>query len=489
MPRPLVRLALTAGLILALPVLGMTAPRPAVAAQEPAFRAGAHAEDVTPRSFPISMNGQMQDQVARKAFDRLHARALVLDDGRAAIAMVVVDSCLIDRELMDEAKRRAAEATGIPASRMLISATHSHTAPAVVGVFQTEPDVAYRAFLTERIAAAVAKAHANREPAQVGWGLGRDAEMVHSRRWLMKPGKAIRNAFGGTVEDRAQMHPGNQNPDALRPTGPIDPAIGLLSVRTPEGRPIAMLANYGMHYVGVGIEGGTCSADYFGRFCGLIEKELGTADAAHPFVAILGNGTSGESYCQDLTRPRQAEKDLDHVAASVAKNALDAYRQIEHRPHAPIVMRETLVRLGRRLPGADELSRAKALYDTVKAEGRPARTLDEIYAREAVLLAAGKPDTELKLQAIRVGDLGIAAIPCEVYAETGLALRAVSPMAVTFTLPLANGYDGYLPPPEQFPLGGYTTWRARSSCLEPLAEPKIKATLSAMLSEVARAVE
>jgi hypothetical protein len=478
MSRPLARCALVLGLTFG--ALG------AGRADEPRFRAGAHAEDVTPATFPISMNGQMHDQVAQRAFDRLHARALVLDDGARTIALVVVDSCMIDRGLMDAAKRRAAEATGIPVSQMLISATHSHTAPAVVGVFQTEPDAAYRAFLTERIAAAIAKAHANREPAEVGWGLGRDETMVFCRRWLMQPGKAPRNAFGGTADDRAQMHPGHQNPDAIRPTGPVDPAIGLLSVRTPEGRPIALLANYGMHYVGVGIAGGSCSADYFGRFCDLVEKELGTEGAKHPFVALLANGTSGESYCQDYARPRQSEKNLDFVAASVAKNALDAYRAIAHRPYAPIVMREALLRLDRRMPDADELARAKVVYDAVKAEGRPARTLDEIYARETVLLAAGAPDTEVKLQAIRVGDLAVAAIPCEVYAETGLALRAVSPAAVTFTLPLANGYDGYLPPPEQFPLGGYTTWRARSSCLETLAEPKIRATLSTMLSEVAR---
>src|SRR5689334_17365609 len=76
-------------------------------ADEPkAFRAGAYAADITPTRFPISMNGQMRDRPARSALDRLHARCLVLDDGKAPVAIVVVDSCMISRPIFDEAKRR-----------------------------------------------------------------------------------------------------------------------------------------------------------------------------------------------------------------------------------------------------------------------------------------------------------------------------------------------------------------------------------------------
>jgi hypothetical protein len=83
----------------------------------------------------------------------------------------------------------------------------------------------------------------------------------------------------------------------------------------------------------------------------------------------------------------------------------------------------------------------------------------------------------LIIQALRVGELGIAAVPCEVFAETGLAIKQHSPFKPTFTIELANGYDGYLPTPEQHRLGGYETWRARSSFLEPQAAPKIFDTL------------
>src|SRR5438046_9895880 len=122
-----------------LAVLGLLAP--AAGAQEKAvFRAGAYAMDVTPTKYPISINGGMQDRQAKGAHDPLHARCLVLDDGATRIALVVVDSCMIPRDVADAAKLKAQKLTGIPPERMLISATHTHTAPTLSGVFQSDPD-------------------------------------------------------------------------------------------------------------------------------------------------------------------------------------------------------------------------------------------------------------------------------------------------------------------------------------------------------------
>jgi hypothetical protein len=112
------------------------------------------------------------------------------------------------------------------------------------------------------------------------------------------------------------------------------------------------------------------------------------------------------------------------------------------------------------------------------------RTIPEVYAKEAVYLH-DEPRREMKLQAIRVGDLGITAIPDEVYAITGLKLKAQSPFELTMNIELANGSEGYIPPPEQHALGGYTTWPARTAGLEVQAEPKIVAAMLTLLEQVA----
>ena len=109
----------------------------------------------------------------------------------------------------------------------------------------------------------------------------------------------------------------------------------------------------------------------------------------------------------------------------------------------------------------------------------------EIYARETVLLSEYPSEVPLILQAMRVGDLAITAIPCEVFVEIGLDLKRESPFSRTFTMELANGYNGYLPTEEQHGYGGYETWRARSSYLEVTAADKITEAILELLREVA----
>jgi neutral ceramidase len=188
-------------------------------------------------------------------------------------------------------------------------------------------------------------------------------------------------------------------------------------------------------------------------------------------------------HCYDYSKPKQ-DVTIDSVADSVAHAALKAYKTITYRDRAPLTVRESRMRLKLRLPDGDEVARAKEVL--AKAAGRSLQGLGEIYAREAVLLSEGPGAVEFKLQAMRIGELGIAAIPCEVFSETGLAIKSGSPLKPTFTIELANGYNGYLPPPERHALGGYETWRARSSCLEVDAEPKIRAEVLRLLDEVSR---
>ena len=125
------------------------------------------------------------------------------------------------------------------------------------------------------------------------------------------------------------------------------------------------------------------------------------------------------------------------------------------------------------------------LLEKLLAKAKKLTTLPEIYARETVLLAKYPPKVKVILQAIRIGELGIVATPCETFVEIGLEVKKQSPRRPTFTIELANGYNGYLPTPEQHQLGGYETWRARSSYLEVNASRRITATVLELLHAVA----
>lgn len=454
---------------------------PAVAAgrDEPRLRAGAYAQDVTPEKFPISVNGHMTDRKATTAHDPLHARCLVLDDGRTRVALVVVDSCMIPQELCDAAKRLAEKRTGIPASHILISATHTHTAPTVAGVFQSEPDADYVRFLTEKIAAGIEQAHSRLAPARVAWAVGREPNQVFNRRWKMKPGSIGPDPFGNRT-DRVKMNPPRASPELVEPAGPTDPSVPVLALRTADDRPLALYANYSLHYVG---DLPPLSADYFGVFAGVMAQKLGGGAG---FMAALSNGSSGDINNIDFRSPapkRQPGEQSRLVAEAVADAALQALETARYRDQVRLACANSSVTLPVRKPTPAEIARAEQILE--KARGRELRGLEEFYARETVLLAKYPDTVTVPLQVVRVGEFALAAIPCEVFVEIGLAIKKTSPFPVTAVVSLANGYYGYLPTPEQHALGGYETWRARSSFLGVESSVVIEKELAQLLKIVA----
>jgi hypothetical protein len=448
------------------------------------FRAGAATSNITPW-LGVSLNGGMSDRKATHVHDELHARCLVLDDGKTRLAIAVCDMCMIPREVMDQAKEFVQKETGLPGENILISATHTHEAPTAAGVFQSDPDPAYAPFLAGRITDGIRRAINNLQPAKIGWGVGKEPTQVFNRRWFMKPGFKFDDPFGhGT--DKVRMNPPAGSPELDRPAGPIDPDLSIVSVQSKDGRPIAILANYSLHYVG-DAGPGAVSADYFALFADRMQQLLGADRQDPPFVGIMSNGTSGNINNVDFRNPRPRRPtygQMTHVAHTVADEALRVYKSIEHRDWVPLDVRTANLELGVRLPNKAEVAKAEQIVAHAKAENREMRGLEEVYARETVLIQKYPEKVPLILQSMRLGDLAICAIPCEVFVEIGMELKEQSPFKPTFTISLANGYNGYLPTPKHHALGGYETWRARSSYLEVEAAPKITQTLGRLLQEL-----
>ncbi len=133
------------------------------------FRAGAYAVDVSPLSFPVLVNGGFLQSQATSIKDPIRAKCIVLDDGSTRLAIVVVDTCMMPRELIDRAKSLAREKTGIRSDRMLVSATHTHSAPAAMGALGCPADLNYMRILPGLIAESIEHAARNLEPARIGW--------------------------------------------------------------------------------------------------------------------------------------------------------------------------------------------------------------------------------------------------------------------------------------------------------------------------------
>ena len=442
------------------------------------FQAGVYAVDVTPTEFPVIINGFFQERSTDRAFDRLMSRALILDDGKSRLAIVVVDSLMLPRSLLDQAKQTAAKATGIPVDRMLISATHTHSAASAMPCLGSRTDANYARFLPDQIAKSITIANQKLMPVRIGWTVVNVPEHTHCRRWFFRADQIATDPFGHKTV-LANMHPGHQSPIHISPAGPADHDLSLLAIQSTDGRLISLVGNYAVHHFDPNPLSAGATGVFGSKFHALLEES-----EVHPdFVGMLSQGTSGECHWMDYSRPASERiQNFELYAESLAKDALPAIRTIKYHDWVPLGMAEKTLRFSRRTPDAARLEWAR--QTVAKLGNQRPTTLPDIYAHEQIDLDK-EPEVEIKLQALRIGSLGITAIPNEVYALTGLKLKAQSPLKTTFNIELANGAQGYIPPPEQHHLGGYTTWPAKTAGLEVHAEPIIVETLLALLEEVA----
>jgi neutral ceramidase len=456
-------------LLPALPLVGASlcaAPAPR------RLRAGAAKADIT---LPLGANNGgviLRGAPATQIHDELHARCLVLDDGTTQLAFVICDLRMISRNLVDRAKELAAAALGWPVSHMLVAATHTHAAPGLVNIQEGAIDRWYADFVVLRIADAIRRAAARLVPVRLGWGSLPKPEHVFNRRWKVKPGDAPPDPFGGTTDTVVTNPAAALN--VLEPAGTVDPELSVLSVQHADGRPLAVLANFGLHYVG-GYTPGSVSADYFAVFADRLERLFGGREDDAPFIGMLSNGASGD--VNDVNRRQGPERSppwqkMQTVADDLAQAAARLCRDMQYHDSVTLSVATCELELAVRRPDEARLRWARDVVKGIKDRNKLTRP--QVYAEEAIALADGPERVSVPLQAMRIGELGIAAIPCEVFAQTGLEIKHRSRLQPTFVIELANGYNGYLPTPEQHDWGGYETWPARSAYLEVEAAPKIR---------------
>ena len=162
----------------------------------------------------------------------------------------------------------------------------------------------YHTFVARRIADGVQCAVGTLRPAQIAFVTAEVPEHVFNRRWVMKPGTAPPNPFGGI--DAVKMNPAPGSPDLVEPAGPTDPTISILALREPGGRPIAVFSAYGLHYVGR-VGSGDISADYYGMYC----RRAG---------AVAGRQGPGSALRGDDGQRRQRRRDQHRSASARAQD-------------------------------------------------------------------------------------------------------------------------------------------------------------------------
>ena len=206
------------------------------------LRAGAATSNITPE-LGGEVVGGFAPYPCTHIHDELHARCLVLDDGKTKLALVVCDLLGLHRSVSLKARELIEKETGIPAANVLISGTHTHSAVnalggPVRGYFSDLELTDYQKFVARRIADGVRRAANLLRPAEIAFGTVDVPEHVHIRRWFLKEGSMPPNPFGKI--DKVKMNPGAGNPALVEPAGEPDPTISIIALRELGGRMISV---------------------------------------------------------------------------------------------------------------------------------------------------------------------------------------------------------------------------------------------------------
>jgi neutral ceramidase len=447
------------------------------------FSAGAAKQDITPPLGTV-INGDFRAHYARYIHDPLYAKALVVQKGEMLIAMVVVDICVMPKNYADQIRNEISTQTGIAFHNILLSCTHTHAAGSVAEAYLSSVDFSYAKKLPGLIVAAVKRAVEKLRPAKIAFGKTDVPEHVLSRRYFMKEGYTAQNPVTG-VSEKVKTNPFGAESYIERPATSTDPGVTYLAVKGNDDQWISLLANYSLHYVG-DWENGTISADYFGEFAASIGQKL---NAGNDFVGIMSNGTSGDINIWDFLNPgRYPAKHFEKsklIGESIAENVFRSIDELswETEPDLNACYEELTVPC--RKPSAEELEKAKKIvaesdYECLEVNGEG---LKKIYAREQVLLNEYPETIQFPLQVFKIGTGLIGGMAAEVFAETGRWLKKQSPVKNYFTISLANGNCGYLPPAAEFERGGYETWRSRTSYLATDAETSVRNRMAGLMKK------
>jgi hypothetical protein len=419
------------------------------------MRAGAARLDITPdeKALPKGYEG---------INDHIFVRAIVVDDGRTRAGLVTVDAGAVPTQIWSQVTQRAAAELRIPASQLLLTATHTHSVP-----FGASKE------LPSQIVAAISQAVARMKPASVGYGTG--VSYINVNRNLIDP-KTHRWWEGPNYE------------------GPSDKTVAVLRFETPAGKPIAVYYNYAVHGVLNG-QLDEISGDIPGAASRYIEESLDD-DA----VAVWSTGASGDQNpiyfnqtyeLRDIRIKEYASRGVD------ISNAMPPGGQGLNRKDPKVARLMNQQRQMTRSMG--QMLGEEVLHVMRDNLERPVSSAN-IAGRQAIVSCPGRKRTDtgragypgvyedaeaipIRLSLVKLGDIALAGVNAEIFTGIAQRLKRESPLKHTMMVTLTNGMapSGYIPNDAAF---GYNTFEVVSSRLKPgCAESAIVEGLIGLIHE------
>ncbi|NUM55160.1 MAG: hypothetical protein HUU46_16065 [Candidatus Hydrogenedentes bacterium] len=431
---------------------------PAMASFAGTLHVGAASVSITP-DRPVALDGQMMTRVSKSVLTPVTANALALEtrDGNTVTEQAVFVSCdlpfIVESVSRGAHERVTQRVPDFDVNKLIISATHTHTAPVTeTGTYEIPSSAMqpaeYVEFLADRIADVVAQAWAARKPASVGWGLGH-AVVAINRRSVYADGTA-------------QMYGPTDAPNFRGFEGGEDHTVEALCFWGADEKLIATAVNVACPSQEV--EGlWMIDADFWHPV-----RESLRAKHGSDLVVLAWTGAAGDQSPHLMYNKRAEERmrelrkltRLEELARRIVQGWEEAYDGARQEKHGDVVFahRVETIELPLRIVTDEEYTAAKAKAEEYSKDASKRRIMvwhqDAVDRYERQNAGTATP-YKMMLHAIRLGDVAIATNDFELYTEFGVQMKSRSPALQTFVIQLA-GPGTYVPTPRAQRGGGYS---------------------------------
>jgi len=441
------------------------------AASNSGLQAAVAEVDITP---PLGhrMAGYFNERLATGTHDPLKAKAIVLAQDTEKMALLFCDLLGVSLHVSTNARTRISAQTGIPASHILIAATHTHTGPLFDDVRRDffheqaraksgkdpHEEIYYPDFLVEKLVKVASEAHAKLAPATVSTGIAKREGLAFNRRYHMRDGRVVFN-------------PGVLNTNIVKPAGPVDPSVGIVFVRdAARDQPLGGLTVFACHCDTVG--GTEYGADYPHFLEQTLRGKLG-ADYCSAFAA----GT-----CGDLNHINVALKEslprygiTERIGSALGQTVLESLPKLDRVTKPRLAVRSVTLQMPLQEVTPEQVRAAREKMPSF--DGNQLGFTERVEATKALDLAARGKTWPMEVQVFRLdNDTALVGLPGEIFCDLGLAIKAASPFKRTTVMSVCNDRPSYVPTKKAFAEGSYevTNSRVKPGGGEILVEAAVK---------------
>ena len=409
---------------------------------------------------PVALDGQMVTRIARDVQSPVTATALALEsrDGDKSLDQALFVSCdlVAIRSGVYEAvrERLKTRAPDFPLQKLILNATHTHTAPVMQeGKYDGLDESVmrprdYTTFLADRVAEVAAQAWAARKPGSVGWGLGH-AAVAQNRRSVFADGQT-------------KMYGKTDDPNFRGLEGHEDHGIEVLFFWDRDRKLVATVVNVACPSQEVeNLK--SVSADFWHEVREGLQKKHGKDLRVLAWTGAAGDQSPRPLYrkaAEERMRQLRGLTRLEELARRIIHGWEEAYEGARQdiRTDVPLVHSVRTIELPRRRVTDAEYATAKeaaaALADNTQRKAQRLwnqRVVDRYEQQQRGPLAP----YEMELHALRLGDVAIATNDFELFTDFGVQIKARSPAVQTFLIQLA-GPGTYVPTERATRGGGYS---------------------------------